>query len=191
MRHKLTSALLLLGVSNSVLAFDEGVHYELVKQPEIENSILVFHSPYCGACSLVHKPLEKTAMSLGVDFIEVPVKFGKPLDATIQHAFVLASYEGKGSQFSRQLMKQIRRSHGRLPSDAAGVKKILEANGVNSSKLFEEQVTRDVALLNDLAKDYGINKTPSIYVSGNKRIKLGSLRSVSELNKLIKHLNHS
>ncbi len=191
MKYSAIIALVLMSVSSFSFAYDEGVHFEVVKQPEMENSILVFHSPYCGACSLVHEPLERAAAALGAEFIEVPVRFGKPLDATIQHAFVLASYQGKGAKFSRQLMKQIRQSHGRHPSDVEEIKKILEANGVDSSYLFDQRVTRDVALLNDLAKDYRIHKTPSIYVSGNKRIKLRSLRSMGDLNKLIKHLHQS
>ncbi|OAJ95165.1 thioredoxin domain-containing protein [Vibrio bivalvicida] len=171
--------------------FEENVHYvTLDKEATIEPQVKVFYTPFCRPCAIVHTPLLTMAERAGITFVDVPVDFG-PLGKDIQASIATANRQEIGHDYVNELISRIHVRPSEAPRNREDLVDLIERCGGDASDFRSgcEDVREDVENFDQLTKQYYINATPTIVVNGNKRINLGSLMSLSELEQLLIELS--
>lgn len=171
--------------------FEENVHYvTLDKQTTSEPQVKVFYTPFCRPCAIVHTPLRTMAERAGIAFVDVPVDFG-PLGKDIQASIATANHQNIGDNYVSELISSIHMRPNTAPRSREDLADIIERCGGDATDFRSgcEDVREDIENFDQLAKQYYINATPTIVVNGNKRINLGSLKSLSELELLLIELS--
>lgn len=191
MRCLFTVFLLSLVSSFSVAGqFREGIHYlEMDREPTVTPMVMLFHSPYCGPCAMVHDPILKLASDKGMDIKEVVVPVGK-VGNDIQQGYVVAKRQNKAHAYIKALIRRIHFTKDDAPRHRKDVLDVLDDCGVDASE-FETPslcIKDEVGEHNLLVRHYRIRQTPTIIVNGNKQIILPSLKNMDELEALISEL---
>ncbi len=172
-------------------SFEENVHYvTLDKQTTSEPQVKVFYTPFCRPCAIVHTPLRTMAERAGIAFVDVPVDFG-PLGKDIQASIATANHQNIGDNYVSELISSIHIRPSTAPRSREDLANLIERCGGDATDFRSgcEDVREDIENFDQLTKQYYINATPTIVVNGNKRINLGSLKSLSELEQLLIELS--
>lgn len=170
--------------------FEKGKHYVTLPQPQtIESQVMLFHSPYCGPCAMVHGPLVDIVQKHDLTFNEIVVGMG-PVGRDVQEAFVVAKGQGTDQAFIEELIHRIHFRRGQTPKFRSDIADVLEMCGVNSQPFEDrcEQIQDEVDDFNSLIKEYRVRATPTIIVNGNQQVILHQLSSLEELERLIVEL---
>ncbi|MFC5080084.1 Thiol:disulfide interchange protein DsbA precursor [Vibrio thalassae] len=183
-------ALSLFSTAVFSIQFEKGKHYvTLPHSPTIDAQVMLFHSPYCGPCAMVHRPLVEMVQKHGLIFNEIVVGMG-PVGRDVQEAFVVAQGQGTEQAFIEELIHRIHFRRDQTPKFRSDIADVLEVCGVNSQS-FEQrcnQIQDKVEDFNSLIKEYRIRATPTIVVNGNQQIVLHQLSNLEELERLIVEL---
>ncbi len=170
--------------------FEKGKHYvTLPHPPTIDSQVMLFHSPYCGPCAMVHGPLVDIVQKHDLIFNEIVVGMG-PVGRDVQEAFVVAKGQGTEQAFIEELIHRIHFRRDQTPKFRSDIVDVLEMCGVNSQS-FEQrcnQIQDEVEDFNKSIKEYRIRATPTIVVNGNQQIVLHQLSNLEELERLIVEL---
>ena len=172
-------------------SFEENVHYvTLDKQPTSEPQVKIFYTPFCRPCAIVHTPIRTMAERAGINFVDVPVDFG-PLGKDIQASIATANRQEIGHDYVNELISSIHVRPSTAPRSREDLADLIERCGGDATDFRNgcEDVRADIENFDQLAKQYYINATPTIVVNGNKRINLGSLKSLPELELLLIELS--
>lgn len=171
--------------------FQENVHYTTLKvEPTSEAQIAVFYTPFCRPCAIFHSPLHAIAERAEVNFADVPVDFG-PFGKDIQASIATAEQQNIAHLFVNQLMASIHAQKGSAPTNREALAELLEKCGGDASelRLGNQHVQSAIDEYDRLTKLYYINATPTIIVNGNKRVNLGSLSDMPQLERLLIELS--
>lgn len=172
-------------------SFEENVHYvTLDKRPTSEPEVKIFYTPFCRPCAIVHTPIRTMAERAGISFVDVPVDFG-PLGKDIQASIATANRQEIGHDFVNELISSIHVRPSTAPRSREDLADLIERCGGDATDFRKgcEDVREDIENFDQLTKQYYINATPTIVVNGNKRINLGSLKSLPELELLVIELS--
>ncbi|WCP69875.1 disulfide bond formation protein DsbA [Vibrio tubiashii] len=172
-------------------SFEENVHYvTLDQQPTSEPQVKIFYTPFCRPCAIVHTPIRTMSERAGINFIDVPVDFG-PLGKDIQASIATANRQEIGHDYVNELISSIHVRPSTAPRNREDLADLIERCGGDATDFRNgcEDVRADIENFDQLAKQYYINATPTIVVNGNKRINLGSLKSLPELELLLIELS--
>jgi|GEM_PF-3211206 len=171
--------------------FEENVHYvTLDKEATSEPQVKIFYTPFCRPCAIVHTPIRTMAERAGITFVDVPVDFG-PLGKDIQASIATANHQNIGDNYVSELISSIHLSPSSAPRSREDLAQLIERCGGDATDFRNgcEDVREDIENFDQLTKQYYINATPTIVVNGNKRINLGSLKSLPELELLLIELS--
>ncbi|MCW8345706.1 thioredoxin domain-containing protein [Vibrio sp. ZSDZ65] len=170
--------------------YKAGQHYlTLTHAPSIEPQVMLFHSPFCGPCAMVHGPIMQIVKQHNATFREIIVGVG-PVGRDVQEAFIVAKEQGLEQSFIEELIHRIHFRANHAPQYREDFVEVLDTCGVQQDK-FEsrcQSVNDQVEDFNRLVKAYRINATPTIVVNGNKQVVLHRLNSFEELDALIAEL---
>ncbi|MCG9688079.1 DsbA family protein, partial [Vibrio tubiashii] len=172
-------------------SFKENVHYvTLDQQPTSEPQVKIFYTPFCRPCAIVHTPIRTMAERAGISFVDVPVDFG-PLGKDIQASIATANRQEIGHDYVNELISSIHVRPSSAPRTRDDLAEMIERCGGDATDFRKgcEDVREDIENFDQLTKQYYINATPTIVVNGNKRINLGSLKSLPELELLLIELS--
>lgn len=172
-------------------SFEENVHYvTLDQQPTSEPQVKIFYTPFCRPCAIVHTPIRTMAERAGISFVDVPVDFG-PLGKDIQASIATANHQEIGHDYVNELISSIHVRPSSAPRTRDDLAEMIERCGGDATDFRKgcEDVREDIENFDQLTKQYYINATPTIIVNGNKRINLGSLKSLPELELLLIELS--
>ncbi|WP_104047673.1 thioredoxin fold domain-containing protein [Vibrio jasicida] len=188
--RKLAAITLVVLSTSATASFEEGVHYEVIKDKEASETptLSMFHSPYCAPCAMLHDVMVKMANKNNAEFVEIPMNFG-PNAKTIQRGFVLARAEGKADKYMDKLIAMIH-VEGKRSLRVVHIDNALIRAEVNKRDFLTEAdwIDSEIEKLDNLATEYKVSKTPTIIINGNIEINMQSLRSMEELDQLIKTL---
>ena len=172
-------------------SFEENVHYVLLdKEATSKPQVKVFYTPFCRPCAMVHTPLRTMAERAGIEFVDIPVDFG-PLGKDVQASIATANRQNISHEYVNELITSIHIRPSTAPKSRQDLADLIERCGGDATDFRNgcEDVREDIENFDQLAKQYYINATPTIVVNGNKRINLGSLKSLPELELLLIELS--
>lgn len=189
------TALLMTTLSTVCVAstFQEGVHYIEVNADTSDSpSIMLFHSPFCAPCAMVHQPIVKLSRERNIDLKEVLVAMG-PLGKDIQDGYVTARQQNKEHTYISTLIRRIHFTRDQAPKNREEVGLLLKGCGVNTEEFDHgsQCLHEEVGEFNELVAQYRIRSTPTIIVNGSKQVVLNSLKNMAELEALILELYQS
>ncbi|MCL9773824.1 DsbA family protein [Vibrio methylphosphonaticus] len=183
-------ALMLSHFASVASPYQAGLHYlTLSQQPTIEPQVMLFHSPFCGPCAVVHDPLVQIADKHNAELREIVVGMG-PLGRDVQEAFIVAKEQGLENRFMGALIRRIHFRKNQAPEYRQDLVSVLKKCGVNQDKFIEQcqSISVQVEDFNRLVQRYRIRSTPTIIINGNKQVVLHQLNSFDELEQLIEEL---
>jgi protein-disulfide isomerase len=150
---------------------------------EGSESLVIFMDPYCGYCKKFHGEIDAIVnqnKDVKITFIDIPI-MGPESTLAVQ-AMLAAKEQGK----YEQLQKAIYSADKRLTK--RDIIKMADSLGIDTNKLEDDMkskaIKNQVDLNSDLAKELGVNGTPTLII-GESKVVPGFLPA-DEVNKMLK-----
>ncbi|QFI53313.1 thiol:disulfide interchange protein DsbA/DsbL [Aeromonas simiae] len=189
------AAMLMMPMVHAAPEFKEGVNYEVVKQTgSAQPEVLEFFSYYCPHCYKFEPIASELKKSLpqGVSFKKNPVAFlGREMGPEMQRAYAVASLLEVEGKLTPVIFSKLHEQK-QFPQSRDDVKQIFVDNGVKGEEfdgaVDSFAVSGMVAQFDRNTEEFQIRGVPAFVVNGKYLIKIESITSQDQFNRLVSFL---
>ncbi len=178
--------------------FDEGVHYTVVSDTKTEKpTVTEFFSLFCGHCYQGEEMFQKFAKDLpeGTSFEKSHVTYiprdNPEVGNGIVQAFIAMEKLGKSKELTKVFFDHIHKDQKEIKSLEA-IKEIFVANGVTAEEFDaaynDKAVVASAKKMQQAWLDKQIQSVPTLVVNGKYRVNMRTLKTVEEMDSLVKFL---
>lgn len=200
MRKLVFLTLLVLAVTlvQAQSKFDEGVHYTIVSETKTEKpTVTEFFSLFCGHCYQGEAMFQQFAKDLpeGTSFEKSHVTYiprdNPEVGNGIVQAFIAMDKLGKSKELTKVFFDYIHKDQKEIKSMDA-IKEIFIANGVTAEEFDaaynDKEVVTAAKVMQQAWLDKQIQSVPTLVVNGKYRVNMRTLKTVEEMDSLVKFL---
>ncbi len=187
--------LFMLPLAANAAKFEEGTHYQVVKQTGSKKpEVLEFFSYLCPHCFQFAPLMEKVKENLpeGVPVKKSHVQFlGREMGVELSRAFAVSELLKVESQFSPAMFNAIH-VQKRHMNNLDDIKAVFAEIGIDSAKYDSAAGSFPVnGMMSQMKRNtqtFDIRGTPSVIVNGKFKVESGSVKSLDEYSALINYL---
>ncbi|MGN5061009.1 thiol:disulfide interchange protein DsbA/DsbL [Aeromonas sp. 6P] len=188
------AAMLMIPMVHAAPEFKEGVNYEVVKQTATAKpEVMEFFSYFCPHCATFEPIVDqlKAGLPEGVPFKKNPVNFmGGEMGPEMQRAYAVAHLLNAEDKVSPAIFSKMQQRQ--YPTSRDDVKKIFVDNGVPAEEfdgaVDSFAVSGMVSQFDRNMESYNIRGVPAFLVNGKYMIKIESISSQGQFDKLVQFL---
>ncbi|MDO2948652.1 thiol:disulfide interchange protein DsbA/DsbL [Aeromonas simiae] len=189
------AAMLMMPMVHAAPEFKEGVNYEVVKQTgSAQPEVLEFFSYYCPHCYKFEPIASELKKSLpqGVSFKKNPVAFlGREMGPEMQRAYAVANLLEVEGKLTPVIFSKLHEQK-QFPQSRDDVKQIFVDNGVKGEEfdgaVDSFAVSGMVSQFDRNTEEFQIRGVPAFVVNGKYLIKIESITSQDQFNRLVSFL---
>ncbi|MGY3926988.1 thiol:disulfide interchange protein DsbA/DsbL [Aeromonas simiae] len=189
------AAMLMMPMVHAAPEFKEGVNYEVVKQTgSAQPEVLEFFSYYCPHCYKFEPIASELKKSLpqGVSFKKNPVAFlGREMGPEMQRAYAVANLLEVEGKLTPVIFSKLHEQK-QFPQSRDDVKQIFVDNGVKGEEfdgaVDSFAVSGMVSQFDRNTEEFQIRGVPAFVVNGKYLIKIESIISQDQFNRLVSFL---
>ncbi|ELM3615657.1 thiol:disulfide interchange protein DsbA/DsbL [Aeromonas sobria] len=188
------AAMLMVPMVHAAPEFKEGVNYDVVKQTaSAKPEVMEFFSYFCPHCATFEPIVEQLQAGLpkGVPLKKNPVNFmGGEMGPEMQRAYAVATLLNAESKVTPAIFSKMQQRQ--YPTSRDDVKKIFVDNGVPAEEfdgaVDSFAVSGMVSQFDRNMQSYNIRGVPAFLVNGKYMVKIESITSQEQFNKLVQFL---
>ncbi|MGL4716190.1 MAG: thiol:disulfide interchange protein DsbA/DsbL [Aeromonas sp.] len=188
------AAMLMVPMVHAAPEFKEGVNYDVVKQTgSAKPEVMEFFSYFCPHCATFEPIVEqlKAGLPQGVPFKKNPVNFmGGEMGSEMQRAYAVANLLNAEEKVTPAIFGKMQQRQ--YPTSRDDVKQIFVANGVSAEEfdgaVDSFAVSGMVSQFDRNMQSYNIRGVPAFLVNGKYMVKIESITSQDQFNKLVQYL---
>ncbi|MGL5031280.1 MAG: thiol:disulfide interchange protein DsbA/DsbL [Aeromonas sp.] len=188
------AAMLMIPMVQAAPEFQEGVNYDVVKQTaSAKPEVLEFFSYFCPHCATFEPIVEQLQAHLPKDvpLKKNPVDFmGGEMGPEMQRAYAVASLLNVERKITPAIFSKMQQRQ--YPTSRADVKQIFVANGVPAAEfdgaVDSFAVSGMLAQFDRNVQNYNIRGVPAFLVNGKYMVKIESITSQEQFDKLVQFL---
>ncbi|MGY3915943.1 thiol:disulfide interchange protein DsbA/DsbL [Aeromonas australiensis] len=188
------AAMLMIPMVHAAPEFKEGVNYDVVKQTgTAQPEVMEFFSYYCPHCATFEPIVDqlKIALPEGVPFKKNPVNFmGGEMGPEMQRAYAVAHLLNAEAKLNPAIFSKMQQRQ--YPTSRDDVRAIFVANGVSAEEfdgaVDSFAVSGMVSQFDRNMQSYNIRGVPAFLVNGKYMVKIESITSQEQFNKLVQFL---
>ncbi|KUE79886.1 thiol:disulfide interchange protein [Aeromonas schubertii] len=189
------AAMLMMPMVHAAPEFREGVNYDVIKQTgSAQPEVLEFFSYYCPHCYKFEPIAEELKKSLpeGVAFKKNPVGFlGREMGPETQRAYAVSSLLEVEGKVTPAIFDKIH-NQKQYPQSRGDLKQIFVDNGVKGEEfdgaVDSFAVSGMVSQFDRNTEEYQIRGVPAFVVNGKYLVKIESITSQDQFNRLVSYL---
>ncbi|ENY71281.1 thiol:disulfide interchange protein DsbA/DsbL [Aeromonas diversa] len=189
------AAMLMMPTVHAAPEFKEGVNYDVIKQTgSAQPEVLEFFSYYCPHCYKFEPIANELKKSLpeGVAFKKNPVAFlGREMGPETQRAYAVSSLLEVEGKLTPAIFNKIH-NEKKYPQSRDDLKQIFVDNGVKGEEfdgaVDSFAVSGMVSQYDRNTEEYQIRGVPAFLVNGKYLVKIESITSQDQFNRLVSYL---